>query len=32
MDYENKLIVLGYDGTDRSLLRCGRSLVIGEYV
>lgn len=31
MDYENKLIVLGYDGTDRSLLRCGRSLVIGEY-
>lgn len=31
MDYENKLIVLGYDGTDKSLLRCGRSLVIGEY-
>lgn len=32
MDYENKLIVLGYDGTDKNLLRCGRSLVIGEYV
>lgn len=31
MDYENKLIVLGYDGTGRSLLRCGRSLVVGEY-
>lgn len=31
IEFENKLRLLGYDGQSQSLLKCGKSLVVGDY-